>query len=125
MFRYDRMNLLAKEKGIKKAHICRELGKSPYYLRDAENANTDIRGETLEKIAFLLGTTPDYLTGESDEKTPEVPYSPISTSDLKAALWRDDKDMTQEDIDELWDELMAFKEFKTDQLRKRRRKEKS
>ena len=125
MFRYDRMNLLAKEKGISKAHICRELGKSPYYLRDAENADTDIRGDALEKIAFLLGTTPDYLAGKTDEKTPDIPYSPISVNDIKAALWRDDKDIPQEDIDELWDELIAFKEFKTEQLKKRRRKEKS
>lgn len=70
MFRYDRMNLLAKEKGVKKAHLCRLLGKTQYYLRDAEKANTDIKGEALSIIAEALGTTPEYLTGESDDKNP-------------------------------------------------------
>lgn len=71
MFRYDRMNALAHEKGIKKAHICRELGKPVYYLRDTERNGTDINGESLKIIADILGTTPEYLSGNSEEK--EIP----------------------------------------------------
>ena len=66
MFNYDRMNALARSKGIKKAHICRELGKNLYYLRDSEKNKADISGITLLRIADILGTTPEYLTGETD-----------------------------------------------------------
>lgn len=71
MFRYDRLNALAQEKGIKKAHICRKLGRSAYYLRDAEKVNTDISDDQLAIIAEILRTTPAYLRGETDN--PEIP----------------------------------------------------
>ena len=70
LFRYDRMNALVQEKGIKKAHICRKLGKTNYYLRDAEKYQTDIQGESLRIIADILGTTSEYLSGETDDKYP-------------------------------------------------------
>ncbi len=69
LFRYDRLNLLAKEKGVTKAHICRKLGKTPYYLRDAEKTNINIHGDQLSIIAEILDTTPEYLSGQSD-----IPY---------------------------------------------------
>ena len=72
LFRYDRMNALVQEKGIKKAHICRKLGKTNYYLRDAEKYRTDIQGESLRIIADILGTTPEYLSGETDDNNPSV-----------------------------------------------------
>lgn len=68
LFRYDRLNELVKETGVKKSHICRLLGKSPYYLRDAEKIRTNITGEALKIIADAVGTTPEYLAGMSDEK---------------------------------------------------------
>ena len=46
------------------------MGKSLYYLRDAEKNNTDIQGENLRIIADMLGTTPEYLAGETDDNTP-------------------------------------------------------
>lgn len=70
MFKYDRMNALAEEKGIKKAHICRKLGRPVYYLRDVERNHSDIQGESLQIIADILGTTPEYLSGETDNKEP-------------------------------------------------------
>lgn len=67
------MNALAQEKGIKKAHICRKLGKPVYYLRDVERNRSDIQGESLRIMADILGTTPEYLSGKTDEKEPPAP----------------------------------------------------
>lgn len=72
MVRYDRMNMLFAETGVKKAHINRLLGKSNYFLRDAEKTNANLSQSQLSIIADALGTTPEYLTGESDEKKPLV-----------------------------------------------------
>lgn len=81
LFRYDRMNELVHDTGVKKAHICRKLGKSQYYLRDAEKINTDITGDDLKIIADALMTTPAYLSGESDQKTPDKLKAPGITED--------------------------------------------
>ena len=37
-------------------------------MRDLKNANTNVPEETVEIWADELGTTPEYLTGERDEK---------------------------------------------------------
>lgn len=78
MFRYDRLNELVKEKGIKKAHLCRQMGTSLYYLRDAEKGNADISEENVSIIADCLGVDPLYLTGESDIKS----AAPTVTEDI-------------------------------------------
>lgn len=95
MFKYDRMNELIRIKGIKKAHICRELGRSPYYLRDAEKINAEISGDALLIMARILGTTPEYLTGDTDDPAPlKVAESPVMSDDFTVAMHGLSKDLT-------------------------------
>lgn len=51
------------------------MGYSGRYLNDAKKQNTDIKGDPLQILADELGTTPEYLTGLSEQKekspTPE------------------------------------------------------
>ena len=70
MVKYDRINNLVKEHGVKKAAICRKIGKSIYYLRDAEKNKIDIKVEDLQIIASMLQTSTEYLTGETDDPSP-------------------------------------------------------
>ena len=70
MFRYDRLDELIKETGKKKKYLCEKLQKCPTYLRDAKKQNTNIKGHDLIILAQELSTTPEYLSGETDEKTP-------------------------------------------------------
>lgn len=67
MFNYDRMNELVKKSGKTKLFLCGQLGKGKTYLRDAEKQKTNISGETLRILAAELSTTPEYLTGETDD----------------------------------------------------------
>lgn len=78
MFRYDRLNALVKETGVKKAHLCRQMGVSSYYLRDAEKGQINIPPENVEILARCLSVSPDYLTGQSDIKAP----TPAITEDI-------------------------------------------
>lgn len=65
---YDRLESLIKESGKSKAYLCAKVKRGRYYMRDLKNANTNVLEETVEIWADELGTTPEYLTGESDEK---------------------------------------------------------
>ena len=65
---YDRLESLIKESGKSKAYLCAKVNRGRYYMRDLKNANTNVPEETAEIWADELGTTPEYLTGESDEK---------------------------------------------------------
>lgn len=85
MFRYDRLEKLIAESGKTKVSLCGKIKKCPTYLRDAKKQNTDIKGETLATLAFELNTTPEYLSGETDEKKPTTPQDD-ELSDLDKEL---------------------------------------
>lgn len=65
---FDRLESLIKESGKKKSYLCIKANRGQYYLRDARNKGTNIPEEVVEIWADELGTTPEYLTGEIDEK---------------------------------------------------------
>ena len=106
LFNYDRFNDLVKQTGVKKAHICRVLIKSPYYLRDAEKTKADLDDETVVAIANILHTTPAYLRGETDDNKPHESKSHEIGHDLKFALFGTD------DIDDsVFEEVKRFAQF--------------
>lgn len=76
MFNYDRMNILIKKSGKTKLFLCGQLGKGKTYLRDAEKQNTNISGETLAILAKELNTSPEYLTGKTDD--PDIKKAPAA-----------------------------------------------
>lgn len=90
MFRYDRLEERIKETGKKKVYLCEKINKAPTYLRDAKKQNTNIKGVELQILADELDTTPEYLTGLTDQKekssTPEGAELDKATIELKA-IW--------------------------------------
>lgn len=68
MFRYDRLDDLIESSGKKKKYLSERMGHAGRYLNDAKKQNTNIKGDDLRILAEELNTTPEYLTGESDEK---------------------------------------------------------
>ena len=68
MFRYDRLDELVAETGKKKNYLSARMGHSGRYLNDAKKQNIQIKRADLEILAAELGTTPEYLNGETDKK---------------------------------------------------------
>lgn len=68
MFNYDRFEELLKESGKKKVYLSEKINKGKTYFRDAKKQNTNIKGWELDIIAQELGTTPEYLTNQTDIK---------------------------------------------------------
>jgi transcriptional regulator with XRE-family HTH domain len=59
---------MAKEKGITLTHICKALNVSRTYLSEQKIRQKDISWDKLVIIADVLGTTPDYLAGKTNDK---------------------------------------------------------
>lgn len=120
MFDFTRFEKLRAKKGVTKAHIAAAIERTPTAIQDWKQKKSVPNTEQLKIVAEILGTTPEYLMGKTDE--PDLPQAKKSVSEeaIKAALWHDDTDLTKEDIDELWDEIRAYKEFKTAQRRKKK-----
>ena len=67
MVNYDRIWELCKETGKKRSYLSKAMGHSERYLLDARKQNTNIKPDELAILASELNTTPEYLTGETDE----------------------------------------------------------
>lgn len=66
MFRADRLTALMRAKGVSQADLARRVGVSTTAIWKLVNEPGQ-GSKHLHKIARVLGTTPEYLTNESDE----------------------------------------------------------
>ena len=76
-------------------------------------------------IAEVLGTTTEYLlTGEGPKKRGACPLvsesDTVSEDTIKAAFFEGGEDLTQEEMDELWEDAKDYIQYKLDQRRRRK-----
>jgi len=75
-------------------------------------------------IAEVLGTTTEYLlTGEGPKKRGARPLvsesDTVSEDTIKAAFFEGGEDLTQEEMDELWEDAKDYIQYKLEQRRRR------
>ena len=72
LFHYDRFETLLKARGITKTFIARSLGRSATLCQDWKQQKSQPNEQQLNEVARILGTTPAYLRGETDEVFPDT-----------------------------------------------------
>ena len=100
MFNYNRMESMIAQSGKTKLHLCRAMGVSKTYLRDAKKQGTDISGEKLHILAAELNTTPEYLRGETDDPAikKERPADGEALSDMQLEAIEFVKSLTEDKL---------------------------
>lgn len=83
MVEINKIDELAKEKGIKSSFICSSLGKSESFLRQVRAERCKISENDLAIIADILGTTTDYLHGKTDIKEKPGISAELSERDIR------------------------------------------
>lgn len=104
---------LMDQNGVKPKDVCDTLKIPMPTFSDWINAKTYPRIDKIELLANYFGVNKSDLVEEQN-------VSGSADSNIKAALWGGDKDLSQEDIDALWDDVRAYAEFKTQQRKKSR-----
>lgn len=102
---------LMNQNGVKPKDVCDTLKIPMPTFSDWINAKTYPRIDKIELLANYFGVNKSDLVEEQN-------VSGSADSSIKAALWGGDKDLSQEDIDALWDDVRAYAEFKTQQRKK-------
>ena len=78
----------------------------------------------LPQIAEVLGTTTEYLltgSGPKERSAYAVPkWADVSNDQIKAAFFEGAKDLTQEEMDELWADAQDYMRYKLQQRRKQK-----
>ena len=62
-----RIKELTKSQGKTLSHVCQLIGRKVYYLNDLKKTSEMMSDEDLRIIAANLGTSVEYLNGETDD----------------------------------------------------------
>ena len=83
MCEIGRIEEIAKEKGLSLSFVSTQLGLRRTYLKDVKAGRSSIPADRLAQIAEILGTTPEYLRGETDIKEKPADSGELSEDDKK------------------------------------------
>ena len=81
---------LTKQQGKTLVYICKLIGRAGNYLNEVKNKGLTMPEEYLQTIAADLGTTPEYLRGETDIVTPPRDTDGLTSEDLADLTINDD-----------------------------------
>ena len=83
-----------------------------------ENGSSEPTFETLRRLAGYFGTSSDELMGF--EKLTSPPPS-LDKESLKAAFWGGEKDLSQEELDDMWNDVERFAAFLAEKKRQEKK----
>lgn len=97
--------------GVKQKDVCDTLKIPMPTFSDWINAKTYPRIDKIEMMANYFGISKADLVEEHVDNAHPDRY-------VKAALWGGDKDLSEEDLDALWEDVREYAAFKAQQRRK-------
>ena len=81
----------------------------------------NLKRNRISALAKILQLSPSTIVGDMEDDPAELPpKQTISENDIKAAFWGGEKDLSQEDIDELWADAMEYIAFKTEKKKRKK-----
>lgn len=101
MFDFARFEALRKEKGITKKSIADRLDRKPSLCQDWKQGKSAPNPAQLAVVADILGTTPAYLTGESEEREKPTAGAGDGLSAVKRELLEIAETLPDEKVEQL------------------------
>lgn len=120
----DRLFELVDKKFNEQQEFAALLGVDPTLPSRWRNRKSTSYQRRLPQIAEALGTTTEYLLTGNGPKKKTAPAKrsesdAISDDDIKAAFFEGGEDLTQEEMDELWEDAKDYIQYKLEQRRRR------
>lgn len=110
----ERLSQLMQKDGITKYRLSKLAGCSATTVANWLSGK-EVTPLYLQKLSEIFSVTTDYLLGnDQKEKTPiltEKDERRISDEEIMAAFWGGDKDLSKEDLDEMWNDVRKFADF--------------
>lgn len=106
-----------------------DFGVAQTTVASWEGGKREPNHATTLRLADFFHVSVDYLLGRSDQKNApatlvaESQATPsASKENLQAAFWGGEKDLTQEDLDAMWDDVERFAAFVAQKRREEKEK---
>lgn len=112
----SRLKSLRQQAGLSQRALAEKLFVSQQAVARWETDKATPNPEMLAKIAEILNISVDELLGREDSQ-PEK----IDKSALKAAFWGGEKDLSQEELDDMWNDVERFAAFLAEKKRQEKK----
>ena len=112
----SRLKSLRQQAGLSQRALAERLFVSQQAVARWETDKATPNPEMLAKIAEILNISVDELLGREDSQ-PEQ----IDKSALKAAFWGGEKDLSQEELDDMWNDVERFAAFLAEKKRQEKK----
>lgn len=93
LFQFERFEALRQSRGVTKTFIAQSLGRSTSLCQDWKQQKSQPSKEQLRVVARILGTTPAYLLGETDDPSTTPVFDDEMESLLSSLREREDMRM--------------------------------
>ncbi len=112
-----RLRTLRETKGYSSQQALADaLGVAQSTVANWECGRREPNHETTLKLADFFEVTVDYLMGRTDDPQ----GGKLTDASLKAALWGGDEALSEEELDELWQDVREYAAYKAAQCKRRR-----
>lgn len=113
---YERLTELLNRKGITPYQLAKDTGLYSGFVTDLKKGRQkSMSSAKAEIVANYLGVSAEYLLYGKESDAPPV----LTDDELKAAFFGGGEDLTQEEIDALWQETKDYIQFKKAQMKKK------
>lgn len=121
----NRIRELRTASGLKQIELAKSLSMSQAALSGYETGKYEPDFDTLQKIADYFSVSVDYVIGRCDSPKPsplsQTKEDEISKNQMKAAFWGGEKDLSQEELDDMWNDVERFAAFLAEKKRQEKK----
>ena len=117
----NRIRELRTARGLKQVELAKNLSVSQAALSGYETGKYEPDFDILQKIADYFSVSVDYVIGRTDSSKPSPSFSAhedeVTKGQMKAAFWGGEKDLSQEELDDMWNDVERFAAFLAEKKR--------
>ena len=121
----NRIRELRTARGLKQVELAKNLSVSQAALSGYETGKYEPDFDTLQKIADYFSVSVDYVIGRSDSSKPSpsssVHEDEVTKGQMKAAFWGGEKDLSAEELDDMWNDVERFAAFLAEKKRQEKK----
>ena len=103
--------------GLSQKELAGKLFVSQQAVARWETDKATPNPETVVKLAEIFGVTTDELLGKEANSSGEDNSKHDIRENLQAAFWGGEKDLSQEDLDDMWNDVERFAAFLAEKKR--------
>lgn len=117
----NRIRDLRLSSGLKQIDLAKALSVSQAALSGYETGKYEPDFKTLKKIADYFSVSVDYVLGHDEPEASVQLDQKISKDNLMAAFWGGEKDLSPEDLEDMWTDVERFAAFLAEKKRQEKK----